>query len=315
MSTPTKLLTPRNLDILFDICRFRFTTTQQIRALHFEHLEPDSEAPRMLLYRLCKAGFITKTQTYAQSKHTVDGLTVTKPRPVWYLSRKCRRSLKRQLQHLGRITEYDRFEAHQPPSESLSDQNLPHEIGLTYILMSFEEHAAHSHDITDLWWLRTSPRHPLTSVTVATNATINPDALLFFRKRKAGKTYPYFFYIEYERGRATAKQYLRDKLEPYAEYFRASKENASRMQKPFAEVAATCNERYDLRLAHPEKLLFRVLTVTSEHKHANRLLQMAANVRNPKVFLFADLAGCRANPFRPIWKQHSPSGTQITTLP
>ncbi len=315
MSTPTKLLSPRNVDILFDICRFRFTTTEQIRALHFAHLEPDSEAPRMLLYRLRKAGFLTKTQTYAQSKQTADGLTVTKPRPVWYLSRRCHRSLKRHLQYLGRITEYDCFESHQPPSESLSDQNLPHEIGLTYILMSFEEHVALNHDITDLWWLRTSPRHPLTSVKVATNATINPDALLFFRKRKADKTYPYFFYIEYERGRVTAKQYLRNKLEPYAEYFRASKRNVSTMRKPFAEVAAICNERYELKLAHPEKLLFRMLTVTSENKQADRLLQMVANVRNPEVFLFSNLTDCRANPFRPIWKQHISSGTQLTALP
>ena len=309
-SSRSRLLSTRNLKILLDVARFKLMTTDQVRQLHFEHLNENSDAPRMLMYRCLKAGVVEKYQTHARSMHSTDGLTVTKPKPVWHVSPKCHGTLKRELARHGRVEDYAPFADHCTRfgnRQSVSDQSLPHEIGITSILMALECGASADANIEDLTCIRTSPRHPMTATNVifhngagrTVSRTINPDALVFFRATHAEKRYPFVFFIEYETGTADPQKYLTSKLEPYTAYFEQSRLGGN--ARPFRTIADQFNREYGLGLNHPERIPFRVLTIARDPVHAHRLLVASRGLSNSKLCLFTSLSKFVANPFDNIW--------------
>lgn len=310
-TSASRILSARNLNILLDVARFKLMTTDHIRHLHFYHLTRCSEAPRMLMYRFHKVGLVDKHQTYARSTQTSDGLAVTKPKPVWYMSKKCVSTLKRQLDQQGRSNEYAPFEdvdSRISNRLSFSDQSLPHELGITSILLALERGAAEVSHIEDLIWVRTSPRHPLTSTKVSysnqnhtVTRTINPDAIAFFRATNADKRYPFFFFIEYETGTANAQKYFTHKLEPYNAYLDQSK--CQRGERPFSGTASQFNRDWNLGVNHPEHIPFRVLTVTSDTAHANKLVSVSLGLNNKKLCLFTSLKEFISGPFDNIWSR------------
>jgi len=304
--TPIRTLSARNLDVLYNIARFKFLTTEQIRALHFRHVGPESEAPRMLLYRLRKQGLVERQLSFARSTQASDGLTVTKPRPVWMMPQSCLTTLRKHLARVGNLSAADRF-GRWPQSNharSFSEQGLAHEIGISSLLIGFEHAQGVKPGLRKLKWLRTSPRHVATSLSLTyrvggrvMKGHINPDAAVYLTMQHAGRKYPFLFFLEFERGTAPPAEFVRHKLTAYA-----ALANQMRVEHDnYCLLLKRINAEMVLGLVQPHALPFRVLTVTRSGREAADLMSAAAVLNEPKLFNFSALGSVSEDALGAVW--------------
>jgi Replication-relaxation len=310
---PLKILSPRNLDVLYSVARFRLCSTKQLYQLHFAESGALDTSCATLLARLEGRGYLQRTYTYGRSTQTALGLSKTRPDSVWYFPPACQKQLQDDLSKLGRLSEFDRFQDHihvYNKDQSFSDQVLPHELGLTSCLMALEAHVAARSDIADFFWIRTSPQHKITSTRVhylgadsARTRAINPDAVVFFKVWDGEVMRPNFFYLEYETGTADAYKYRDQKVIPYREYVYQAREHNLRHAETryFAEVAVGILERWGIEVPKNYIPAFRVLTISSHPEDSKKLFSVSTAVPSKALFLFTDLATFLSDPLGPIW--------------
>ena len=260
----------------------------------------------MLLHRLRRQGLVDRQLSFARSTQASDGLTVTKPRPVWMVPQRCRNTLRKHLAQAGRRSEADRFDAcaQSNHAQSFSEQALAHEIGISSLLMGFEQAAENKAGLHELKWLRSSPRHELTSHKVQFRLNgkvqaghINPDALVFLIMEHELQRYPFLFFLEFERGTAPPAKYAHNKLAAYAALaaqMRAQHEN-------YKVLLERLNAGLHLGLSTPATLPFRVLTVARSGREAADLLTAAATLNEPKLFNFSALEDVSRDTLGAVW--------------
>lgn len=320
-----KILSQRNLDIIFDIARYQLLSTRQVHELHFAPAGSSETASAKLLARLAQEsnGFLQHTYTYGKTRLTAHGLSKTRPDKVWYFPPACQARLRKALAKLGRVSEYDRFLDYVKvfnKDQTFSDQVLPHELGINSCLMALEAQAE-LHDLRDFTWIRTSPRSKITGTTVyyknaqnqTRRGTINPDAVIFFRAWKNDELKPYFFYLEYESGTKDGFEYRRDKIIPYRAYVYQSRKPDRRDDRTryFDEIGRNIAIGYGLEIPADSEPTFRVLTVSRETNDAGKLFTASTAIPSDELFLFTDLESFLADPYAEIWlrkKEFSESG-------
>jgi|GEM_PF-6286561 len=308
-----KALSPRNLDVLFSVARFRLCSTKQLYQLHFAATGALDTSCATLLSRLESRGYLQRTYTYGRTTQTALGLSKTRPDSVWYFPPTCQKQLQEDLSRLGRLSEFDRFLDHlhvYNKDQSFSDQVLPHELGITSCLMALEAAGEHRADIEDFFWIRTSPRHPITSTRVhylgaesTRTRTINPDAVIFFKAWNGQAMRPNFFYLEYETGTADPFKYRDQKVIPYREYVYQARELNLRHQETryFSEVAVAILARWGIEVPLEYQPVFRVLTISLNPEDSKKLFTVSTAVPSKALFLFTDLASFLSDPLGAIW--------------
>ena len=308
-----KILSPRNLDVLFSVARFRLISTKQVHALHFGTTGAGETACATLLSRLEARGYLKRSYTYGRSIQTPDGLSRTRPDSVWFFPPACQTKVQEDLSYLGRLSEFDRFLDHlyvYNKDQSFSDQVLPHELGITACLMALEARVASHPEVSDFLWIRTSPQHKLTSAHVhylgaesKRTRAINPDAVVFFKHWDGEAEKPNFFYLEYETGTADAFKYRDQKVIPYREYVYQAREDTLRSQdtRYFDEVAADILKRWGIEVPDSYKPALRVLTVSLNPDDAKKLFATSTAVPSKALFLFTDFASFVGDPLGAIW--------------
>jgi len=211
---------------------------------------------------------------------------------------------------LKQISEFERFEDYTKTynkNQSFADQSLNHEIAINSGLIAIEHQLKTVPEITDFFWLRTSPRHDLTSTKIVWQGkkrkqtrTINPDALLVFRAKEIGW---FFFMIEVENNIADPYKYRDAKLLAYWQYYEQGN-NPTKRQKGtryFCDVAHDLNNTFNLGLSKPDKAQFRVLTIATEERQARRLFAASTAIPTERLFYFTDLNSLVSDPFGLIW--------------
>ena len=308
-----KILSPRNLDVLFSVARLRLCSTKQLHQLHFAASGALDTSCATLLSRLESRGYLQRTYTYGRSTQTALGLSRTRPDSVWYFPPACQKRLQDDLSYLGRLSEFDRFQDHlhvYNKDQSFSDQVLPHELGITACLLALDAHVAARPEISEYFWVRTSPQHPLTSTRVhylgaesRRTRAINPDAVVFFKAWDGAQVRPYFFYLEYETGTADAYKYRDQKVIPYREYVLQAREHNLRSPETryFHEVASAILTRWGIEVPEGYAPAFRVLTVSLHAEDTKKLFSVSTAVPSKALFLFTDLASFLSDPLGLIW--------------
>ena len=292
-------LTQKHVTVLTSVVRFDILSPEQAYRLHFREAKHVDSAKKALEY-LSGRGLLAEMKSHSETR---DG-QYRKAKRSWYCPQKCHRPLLNTLNTDGYYdvaTELEgQLRAFNKSLRFRSD-TVHHELGLSDILLAFEEHATAQPAVAGVGWVRTSLGHELTNdIKVTFNfkhddkvmkqtRPINPDVLLWLKLTTGSYR---FFIVEFENDTSTPKIYRRKKLRPYSAYH---------SQGLFAELCARLSDAFDLNIATPKRFSFQLLTISKSADHMSKLFTNACLLNTDSLFLFSHLDAVLNDPFGSCW--------------
>lgn len=320
---PTNVkLTRRDIAILQDVARFKFTTAKHMQARHFGETKPTNAITR--LSQLFAAGFLSRVYFHPKTR----GQEKAHPTGVFYFAKQNQKKLKTYLEENGQADTFANFERNLPSYNNTAEYSqmyLAHELGITDFFFTLENEIAASETWTLAFWERTSPfskeiGEELTGYapdpdtgTKTQKLHFNPDAFFSIRHKPSGASV--FYFLEYDNNTASVSKY-RQKLYGYMTYHQ---------QKFFDKLITRYNDKHLLGLRNLDNAGFRVLTVTPQNPRRDDLFLDSLNVRDEgnkaryKMFLYASLADIlERGALAPVClrgKEYAPIAEEQKTLP
>jgi hypothetical protein len=262
-------LTPRDLDLIHAIYKYRVLQRAQIENMFFAGVHDEGSSARRRLNLLYQHGYLERIPRFVSPPEN-------NPGPAYRLSQRSAVLIsERDGKPLSEFNYWGKSEDRDSHIGIVGHAYLEHNLVLSDIRIWFEQQATQANCTLETWldyfdlrpyWKTERVAIQLTSQAPLEDIAIAPDGY-FVLKTTAGRGH---FFVEFDRGTETIGKQWKRKVQAYKEYLRSGK----------------FHHRYGV----DNKVGFRVLVITTSMKRAENLHKAAQKYGDPSMsslFMFA----------------------------